>query len=125
TLPFGLPWLNWHLALDPLAGFFFCVLGIPLIAVSLFGPGYVREFERGKHPLSVLGLFTGLFVAGMELVLLADDAFLFMIAWEVMSVASYFLVAYQHEHAPHCRAAFLYLLMAELGGIATILAFGV
>lgn len=125
TLPFGLPWLNWHLALDPLAGFFFFLLGIPLIATSLFGPGYVREFEHGRHTLSVLGVSAGLFVAGMELVLLADDAFLFMIAWELMSVASYFLVGYQHEHAANRRAAFLYLLMAEIGAIAIILAFGV
>jgi hydrogenase-4 component B len=125
TLPFGLPWLAWHLALDPLSGFFFCVLGLPLIAVSLFGPGYVREFEHGKHSLAGLGFFTGLFVAGMELVLLADDAFLFMVAWELMSVGSYFLVAYQHEHASNRRAAFLYLLMAEIGAIAIILAFGV
>lgn len=125
TFPFGLPWLSWHLALDPLAGFFFFLLGIPLIAASLFGPGYVREFEHGKHPLSVLGFFSGLFVAGMELVLLADDALLFVIAWELMSVASYFLVGYQHEHAANRRAAFLYLLMAEIGALAIILAFGV
>ena len=125
TLPFGLPWLAWHLRTDPLSGFFLCVLGFPLIAVSLYGPGYVREFERGKHSLAALGLFTGLFVAGMELVLLADDALLFMIAWELMSVASYFLVAYQHEHAANRRAAFLYLLMAVIGAIAIILAYGV
>ncbi|QJD30631.1 hydrogenase 4 subunit B [Methylococcus geothermalis] len=125
TLPLGLPWLNWHIRIDPLAGFFLCVLGLPLIAVSLYGPGYVREFEHGKHSLSALGLFTGLFVAGMELVLLADDAFVFMIAWELMSVASYFLVAYQHDHAANRRAAFLYLLMAEIGAIAIILGFGV
>jgi formate hydrogenlyase subunit 3/multisubunit Na+/H+ antiporter MnhD subunit len=125
TLPFGLPWLSWHIRIDPLAGFFLCVLGLPLIAVGLYGPGYVREFEHGKHSLSALGLFTGLFVAGMELVLLADDAFLFMIAWELMSVASYFLVAYQHDHAANRRAAFLYLLMAEIGAIAIILAYGV
>ncbi|MDF9393298.1 MULTISPECIES: hydrogenase 4 subunit B [Methylococcus] len=125
TLPFGLPWLSWHVRIDPLSGFFFCVLGLPLVAVSLYGPSYVREFEHGKHSLSALGLFTGLFVAGMELVLLADDAFLFMIAWEVMSVASYFLVAYQHDHAANRRAAFLYLLMAEIGAIAIILGFGV
>ncbi|MBS1214418.1 MAG: dehydrogenase [Proteobacteria bacterium] len=124
-LPFGLPWLGWHIRIDPLSGFFFCLLGLPLIAVSLYGPGYVREFEHGKHPLSVLGLFTGLFVAGMELVLLADDAFSFMIAWEVMSVASYFLVSFQHDHAANRRAAFLYLLMAEIGAIAIILAYGV
>ena len=120
-----MPWLHWHIRIDPLSGFFLCVLGLPLIAVSLYGPGYVREFQHGKHPLSVLGLFTGLFVAGMELVLLADDAFLFMIAWELMSVASYFLVAFQHDHAANRRAAFLYLLMAEIGAIAIILAYGV
>lgn len=125
TLPFGLPRLPWHVRMDPLSGFFFCLLGIPLIAVSLYGPGYVREFEHGKHPLSVLGFCTGLFVAGMELVLLADDAFLFMVAWELMSVASYFLVAFHHEHAANRRAALLYLLMAEIGAIAIILAFGV
>ncbi|QSA95842.1 hydrogenase 4 subunit B [Methylococcus sp. EFPC2] len=125
TLPLGLPWLSWHVRLDALSGFFFCVLGLPLIAVSLYGPGYVEEFEHGKHAFAVLGLFTGLFVAGMELVLLADDAFFFMIAWELMSVASYFLVAYQHEHAANRRAAFLYLLMAEIGAIAIILGFGV
>lgn len=125
TLPLGLPWLSWHIRIDALSGFFLCVLGLPLLAVSLFGPGYVREFEKRRHGLTVLGLFTGLFVTGMELVLLADDAFFFMITWELMSVASYFLVAYQHEHANNRRAAFLYLLMAEIGAIFIILAFGV
>ncbi len=125
TLPFGLPWLIWHTRIDPLSGFFLCVLGIPLIAMGLFGPGYVREFEQGKHAGGGLGFFTGLFVAGMEGVLLADDAFFFMVCWEVMSVASYFLVTFQHDHAANRRAGFLYLLMAEIGAIAIILAFGV
>jgi len=125
TLPLGLPWLHWHIRIDPLSGFFLCVLGLPLIAVSLYGPGYVREFERGRHSFAVLGLFTGLFVTGMELVLLADDAFVFMIAWELMSVASYFLVVFHHEHAANRHAGFLYLLMAEIGAISIILAFGV
>ncbi|WP_347987474.1 hydrogenase 4 subunit B [Methylomonas sp. AM2-LC] len=124
-LPLGLPWLHWHLRIDPLSGFFFCVLGIPLIAISFYGPAYVQEFEGGKHSFAALGLFTGLFVAGMELVLMADDAFFFMIAWEVMSVASYFLVVFHHEHAANRQAGFLYLLMAVIGAISIILAFGV
>ncbi|MGZ8096299.1 MAG: hydrogenase 4 subunit B, partial [Methylosarcina sp.] len=57
--------------------------------------------------------------------LLADDAFFFMIAWELMSVASYFLVSFQHENPANRRAAFLYLLMAEVGALAIILGFGV
>ncbi len=121
----GLPWLPWHVHFDSLSGFFFVIIGIAVSAVSLYGPGYVGSYNESQHPFAVLGLFTGLFIAGMLLVLLADDAFFFMIAWELMSVASYFLVAFQHENPANRRAAFLYLLMAEVGALAIILGFGV
>ncbi len=124
-LSLGLPWLPWHVRFDCLSGFFFLIVGIAVSAVSLYGPGYVKSYTDSQHPFAVLGLFTGLFVSGMLLVLLADDAFFFMIAWELMSVASYFLVAFQHEHAANRRAAFIYLLMAEVGALAIILGFGV
>ena len=106
---------------------FLAVVGLLVAVIALYAPGYLREFThgKGKQPLAPLGLFTGLFVFGMMLVLLADDAFVFMIAWELMSVSSYFLVAYQHQHAANRRAAFLYLLMAHIGGLAILLGFGV
>ncbi len=125
TFPLGLPWLHWHLCLDPLSGFFLIVIGIATVAVSVYGPGYVREYEHGRQSTVPLYLFTGIFVSGMQLVVLAADAFSFMVAWELMSLSSYFLVAYQHQHAANRRAAFLYLLMAEVGGLAILLAFGV
>ena len=122
----GLPWLHWHLKLDPLSGFFFIVVGLLVLAVSLYAPGYLQEYVHSKiRSLASLGLFTGLFVFGMLLVLLADDAFVFMVAWELMSVSSYFLVVYQHQHSANRRAAFLYLLMAHMGGLAILLGFGV
>ncbi|MFZ2168814.1 MAG: hydrogenase 4 subunit B [Methylococcaceae bacterium] len=124
-LSLGLPWLPWHVRFDGLSGFFYLIIGIGVAAVSLYGPGYVHAYDERQHPFAVLGLFTGLFVSGMLLVLLADDAFFFMIAWELMSVASYFLVAFQHENPANRRAAFLYLLMAEVGALAIILGFGV
>lgn len=126
-LALGLPWLTWHLRLDPLSGFFLAVVGLLVTVIALYAPGYLREYAHGKgrQPLVPLGLFTGLFVFGMMLVLLADDAFVFMVAWELMSVSSYFLVAYQHQYAANRRAAFLYLLMAHVGGLAILLGFGV
>ncbi|MEK7206714.1 MAG: proton-conducting transporter membrane subunit, partial [Pseudomonadota bacterium] len=126
-LALGLPWLKWHLRIDPLSGFFFAVVGLLVFAISLFTPGYLREYTRHDRKLSLaaLGLFTGLFILGMYLVLLADDAFVFMISWELMSVSSYFLVAYQHLNAANRRAGFLYLLMAHIGGLAILLGFGV
>lgn len=124
-LPLGLPWLPWHLRLDALAAFFLGIVGIITLAVSIFGPGYVREYIHSDYSLAVLGLMTGLFIAGMQLVVVADDAFSFMVSWELMSVASYFLVAFEHQEGANRRAAFLYLLMAQIGAILILLSFGV
>lgn len=124
-LPLGLPWLPWQVRLDALSGFFLCVIGVVSATVGVYGIGYMRGYENGREPLPVLGGFAGLFLTGMLLVVLADDAFLFMLAWELMSLSSYFLVAYHHEHAANRRAAFLYLLMAHIGGLAILLGFGV
>jgi hydrogenase-4 component B len=125
TLPLGLPWLPWQLRLDALSGWFLLIIGLVTAAVGLYGPAYVRSLERGQGSLATLGVCSGLFVAGMLLVVLAADAFLFMVAWELMSLSSYFLVAFQHEQAASRRAAFLYLLMAHIGGLAILLGFGV
>ncbi|MDD3518533.1 MAG: hydrogenase 4 subunit B [Chromatiales bacterium] len=125
VLPLGLPWLPWHLRLDALSGFFLTLIGVVTVAVGLYAPSYVRGFENGRDSLPALGGFSGLFLTGMLLVVLADDAFLFMVAWELMSLASYFLVAFHHDNAASRRAAFLYLLMAHIGGLCILLGFGV
>ncbi len=125
TLPIGLPWLDWQVRLDTLSALFLTIIGVVSFAVALFGPGYMREYEHGDHPLVQLGMFTGLFVTGMLLVVLADDAFMFMVAWELMSLSSYFLVVFHHEQAANRRAGFLYLLMAHIGGLMILLGYGV
>ncbi|NCN89846.1 MAG: hydrogenase 4 subunit B, partial [Gallionella sp.] len=66
-----------------------------------------------------------LFLAGMALVMLADDAYLFMVAWEVMALSSYFLVTTDHAIPDIRKAGFLYLLIAHVGAIAILLSFGV
>src|SRR5450759_4553754 len=116
----GLPWLSWHLRIDPLSGFFLVLLGTLMVAISMYGPSYTREFTRGDvtQPLPPLGVFTALFVLGMQMMLLADDALVFMIFWELVSLSGYFLVVYQHQHAANRDAAFLYLLLAHVGALA-------
>jgi Respiratory-chain NADH dehydrogenase, 49 Kd subunit/Proton-conducting membrane transporter len=55
----------------------------------------------------------------------SDDAYAFMFAWEVMALASYFLVTTQHRIAEIRRAGFLYLLIAHVGALAILLCFGI
>ncbi|HEX7053571.1 MAG TPA: hydrogenase 4 subunit B [Burkholderiales bacterium] len=120
TLPLGLPWLGAHFRLDALAAFFLVVLNLGGAAASLYGLGYGAHEES---PGRVLPFFPA-FLAAMNLVVLAHDAFSFLFSWELMSLCSWALVMAQHRSAGNARAAYVYLLMASFGTLALLLAFG-
>ncbi len=120
VLPLGLPWVGARLRLDALASVFLAVVNLGGAAASLFAIGYGRhEAEPGR----VLPFYPA-FLAGMNLVVLADDAFSFLVAWEVMSLASWALVMVRHREPETRRAAYIYLLMASMGAMCLLLAFG-
>jgi formate hydrogenlyase subunit 3/multisubunit Na+/H+ antiporter MnhD subunit len=120
TLPVGLPWLGAHFKLDALSAFFLLVVNLGAATASLFGLGYGRHEEA---PGRVLPFFPA-FLAGMNLVVLAADAFTFLFAWEFMSLSSWALVMAHHRRPGNAAAGYLYLLMASFGTLALVLAFG-
>ncbi len=123
-LPIGLPDLPFHLRVDPLAGFFITVICLLSFFVSLYSIGYIKGY-LGRRPVTSLVIFYCLFLAGMVMVVLADDALFFLISWEVMAAASYFLVMFEDERIENRRAAFLYIIVAHVGAIAILLSFGI
>lgn len=122
-LPIGLPDLPFYLRLDPLSGFFLFVAALLCLFVSIYSAGYLKGF-LGHRSLTPLAVFYSFFLAGMFLVLLSDDAYFFMISWEMMAASSYFLVCFEDEHASNRRAAFIYLLIAHIGAVFILLSFG-
>ncbi len=123
VLPLGLPDLPFHLRLDALSGFFLLLLGAAGAGISIFAAGYFRAGE-GTAP-GLLCLQYHVFFASMVLVVVANDAYLFMVAWETMALSSYFLVTTQHRIPEIRRAGFLYLLIAHVGALSILLCFGV
>ena len=121
-LPAGLPDLPFHVRLDALSGFFLLLLGGVSFGISLFSSGYFREHVQG---LGLLCLQYHFFLASMAFVLIADDAYLFMVTWESMALSSYFLVTTEHHNEQNRKAGFIYLLIAHLGAISILLSFGV
>lgn len=141
-LPLGLPWIGMHLRMDAIAAFFLFLVGLGGAGASLFALGYGRHEQ---HPGRVLPFYPA-FLAAMALVLLADDAFTFLFAWELMSLTSWALVmAHQGQDTAaeskgaeskgaeskasksgtgEARAGFVYLLMATFSGLMLLLAFG-
>jgi len=122
-LPFGLPDLPFHLRLDALASFFLFLLGATAAGISIYAAGYFRHGEGTAPGLQCL--LYHVFLASMAGVLLADDAYAFMVAWETMALTSFFLVTSDHRNAEIRRTGYLYLLVAHVGAVGILLSFGV
>jgi len=122
-LPLGLPDLPFHLRLDALSGFFLFLLGATSAGISIYAAGYMRKSEG--RALGLQCLLYHLFMASMAFVMLADDGYAFMVAWETMALTSFFLVTSEHRYEEIRRAGYLYLLVAHVGAVGILLSFGV
>ncbi|MCJ7597960.1 MAG: hydrogenase 4 subunit B, partial [Methyloceanibacter sp.] len=120
TLPVGLPWLGAHFRLDALSAFFLIVIEFGAAAASLYALGYGRHESAPQRVLP----FYPAFLAGMTLVVLADDAFSFLFCWEFMSLSSWALVMSHHRSRANLHAGYVYLVMANFGTLTLLLAFG-
>ncbi len=120
TLPIGLPWTGAHFHLDPLAAFFLFVVGLGSAGASLYALGYGRH---EPEPQRVLPFYPA-FLAGLNLVVIAADAFSFLFAWELMSLASWALVMSHHRESGNAQAGYVYIIMASFSGLALLLCFG-
>jgi formate hydrogenlyase subunit 3/multisubunit Na+/H+ antiporter MnhD subunit len=120
VLPLGLPWAGAHLGIDALSAFFQTIVNLCGAAVSLFALGYARH---ESSPERILPFFP-VFVAALNLVVMAQDAFVFLLSWEFMSLSSWVLVLVDHRNPENRRSAFIYLVMASFGTLCLLLAFG-
>jgi formate hydrogenlyase subunit 3/multisubunit Na+/H+ antiporter MnhD subunit len=123
VLPLGLPDLPFHVRLDALSAFFLFLLGATSAGISCYAAGYFSATD--DHSAGMTCLQYHWFLAAMALVLVADDAYLFMVAWETMALSSYFLVTTEHHDPEIRKAGFVYLLIAHIGAIAILLCFAV
>ncbi len=120
VLPVGLATLGGHFRIDALSAFFLVVVDLGGALTSLYALGYGRHEEA---PMRVLPFYPA-FLAVMNLVVMADDAFVFLLSWEMMSLVSWAIVLAHHREPANLRAAYIYLVMASFGTLALLLAFG-
>lgn len=115
------PFITAGLRLDALSAWFVLLLSAVALAVSVAGLDYARAYDHDGGPR--LAAATAVFVGAMLLVLLADGIFVFLLAWELMALASYLLVVHEHHEPSVRRAGFVYLAMTHLGTAFLLVAF--
>lgn len=121
-LPWPVPAGRLALAVDPLSAAFL----VPIFALSalfaVYGVGYLEAYA-GRRWLGAQIFFYNLLAASMAVVVSARDGVLFLAAWEVMSLSSFFLVAFEGERPEVAEASRLYLIAAHLGGLFLVVLF--
>ena len=119
--PAPLSWGPYSLTCDGWSAIFLLLTGIAGVITSLYALGYARAYEGSR--LRMLGGMWSLFLVSMVLVLLAGDAFSFLLFWEIMAVASFMLVNHESEKRSTWTAAYQYLVMTSVGTAAIMIAF--
>src|SRR6187549_2159111 len=114
SLPSTIPLVTFAIRLDPLAAFFVLTISLAGLAASIYAIGYMRHVD-GRASIPMLGSLYNAFLLSMTLVVLADNGFFFLIAWELMSLFSYFLVVTEHEKSDVRYAGLFYLIMTHIG----------
>jgi len=117
-----LPILSLSLKIDQLSTFFIFIISLITLFSSIYALDYVKHYFK-KYNIGALGFFFHLFIVGMLLVVTSSNGIFFLIAWEIMSVASYFLVIYDRNDLKNVQAGFTYLVMTHIGTVFIIIAF--
>ena len=111
---------NFTILLNPLSGLLLVVINVLALLAWIYGFSYFDEY-KGKG-LGSIGFFMNLFVVSMNMVLTVDNAFWFLVFFELMSLTSYFLVIIEQQKQS-IRGGFLYLIMAHIGFLMIMISF--
>jgi len=112
-LPWSVPLASFSLEIDALSAFFLvAIFGLSALAAA-YGGGAWRAGPGRRGAAAWLAF--NLLVASMALVVAARNGILFLFAWEMMTLASWFLVTLHHDRDEARRAGRIYLIAAHIG----------
>ncbi|MDE1850190.1 MAG: hypothetical protein KGH54_00135 [Candidatus Micrarchaeota archaeon] len=109
------------LGIDALSGFFAALIGFGGISISLYSLGYIDEYKKKGYSTAKFAFLFNFFLLSMAAVVTAQNAFLFLVFWELMALSSYYLVSFEHKEEASKNAGFIYLLMTHFGTACLII----
>lgn len=112
-LNFRMPLGEFYIGIDPLSAFFLLMISIVLFLAGIYGYGYFKN-HKGKN-ISVHFAFYQVALISLILVVTAKNAVLFLAAWELMALSSYFLITFYDERQSVRKAGYLYLIATHTG----------
>ncbi|MFA5858074.1 MAG: proton-conducting transporter membrane subunit [Elusimicrobiota bacterium] len=108
--------------IDPLSLFFVITILLISILSAIYSIGYLKD-SYSANKITLNWVLLTLFTASMLFVVTTGNALLFLFAWEIMSLTSYFLVVFDNEEDKAVKAGIIYIVMAHIGTAFITVAF--
>lgn len=110
--------------IDPLSAFFIIVITIMGLMSVIYSNGYLKPYSASQNMNSHL-VFLPLLIASMLAVVTCQNALMFLVCWEIMSLSSFFLVIFESEKKEVLKAGIKYLVFMHISVLFIILAFAI
>lgn len=123
-LPWNLPYASFFLRIDPLSAWFLMPTLCLSALAAIYGVGYMAHSAITRR-IGVSWFFYNLLVAGMLVVITARNGVLFFFAWEVMTLASWFLVTLEDSKRSVREAGWVYLVASHVGAAFLLVFFAI
>jgi len=122
SLPWAVPGGEMKLAIDPLSALFLLLLFIVSGSAVTFGIPYFQRYAK-EHSLKSVQLFLSSLILSMALLFTAQNAMLFLAAWEIMALSAFFLIIFEDHDEQVRKAGLLYLIMTHTGTLCLFVVF--
>jgi len=111
--------------IDMLSAFFIIIICVISTLSAIYSKGYLQNYiDKGKNINSHL-IFFPILTASMLAVVTCQNAMMFLICWEIMSLSSFFLVIFENEKKDVLKAGIKYLVFMHVSVIFIMLAFAI
>lgn len=114
--------ITYSFLIDSLSAIFILAISVISFIASVYSLGYTKLYVN-KRDMRFFGFHFNLFLLAMILVVTANNALVFMIVWELMTIVSFFLVIFEYENPFHRKAGFVYLFMSYICAVFISVAF--
>ncbi len=111
------------LRLDMLSSVFLFTAGIVYFSASLFVRSFINDQFGDRYPARRFGVMYFALMASVVLILAANDAPLFLISWECMSILCFLFINYEPLQPADTSVGYIMLAMSEAGFLAVVVAF--
>ncbi len=117
VMPWGLPFGDPLLTVDPLAAIFLFIISLISGACAIYARGYWAA-EQNPRTVRRLSFFFGLLTASLSMIVMSRNGVLFLFWWEVMSFAAYFCLITEDTKREVREAGTLYLIISHVSALA-------